>query len=75
MFVRTLTVLVRIRLPADLIILVGTPPSSSEDSMPSNLPASSLPCETLLARYPDDETRRVWTRNKARGAPGDLPMS
>ncbi len=39
------------RLQGDLIILGRTPPLSSEDSMPANLPASTLPRETLLARY------------------------
>ncbi|KAI0683198.1 hypothetical protein C8T65DRAFT_807322 [Cerioporus squamosus] len=39
------------RLQGDLIILGRTPPLSSEDSMPANLPPSTLPRETLLARY------------------------
>ena len=34
-----------------MIILGRTPPLSSEDTMPANLPASTLPRETLLARY------------------------
>ena len=39
------------RLQGDLIILGRTPPLSSEDSMPMDLPPSTLPRETLLARY------------------------
>ncbi|RPD77421.1 hypothetical protein L226DRAFT_610739 [Lentinus tigrinus ALCF2SS1-7] len=39
------------RLQGDLIILGRTPPLSSEDTMPANLPTSTLPRETLLARY------------------------
>ncbi|KAI0749778.1 hypothetical protein C8Q80DRAFT_1102090 [Daedaleopsis nitida] len=39
------------RLQGDLIILGKTPPLSSEDSMPPDLPAATLPRDTLLARY------------------------
>ncbi|TFK47777.1 hypothetical protein OE88DRAFT_1810874 [Heliocybe sulcata] len=39
------------RLQGDLIILGDSPSLSSQDSMPSSLPSSALPHETLLARY------------------------
>ncbi|KAL6307450.1 hypothetical protein BKA93DRAFT_727365 [Sparassis latifolia] len=39
------------RLQGDLIILGHSPPLNSDEVMPSNLPASALPQETLLARY------------------------
>ncbi|KAM5535932.1 hypothetical protein V8D89_010372 [Ganoderma adspersum] len=39
------------RLQGDLIILGRTPPLSNEESLPIDLPSSSYPRETLLARY------------------------
>ncbi|KAI0635937.1 hypothetical protein C8Q77DRAFT_1052649 [Trametes polyzona] len=39
------------RLQGDLIVLGRTPPLSSEDTMPLELPSSVLPKETVLARY------------------------
>ncbi|OSD06578.1 hypothetical protein PYCCODRAFT_1360731 [Trametes coccinea BRFM310] len=39
------------RLQGDLIVLGRTPPLSSEDTMPLELPPSVLPSETVLARY------------------------
>ncbi|KAH9935253.1 hypothetical protein B0H21DRAFT_759241 [Amylocystis lapponica] len=39
------------RLQGDLILLGRSPPLSSEGGMPSDLPPSVLPQETLLARY------------------------
>ncbi|KAI0926118.1 hypothetical protein AcW1_008370 [Taiwanofungus camphoratus] len=39
------------RLQGDLIILGQSPPLNSDDAMPSKLPTSALPQETLLARY------------------------
>ncbi|EPQ54377.1 hypothetical protein GLOTRDRAFT_130494 [Gloeophyllum trabeum ATCC 11539] len=39
------------RLQGDLIILGDSPPLSSAQSLPENLPPSALPAETLLARY------------------------
>ncbi|OSX58842.1 hypothetical protein POSPLADRAFT_1067351 [Postia placenta MAD-698-R-SB12] len=39
------------RLQGDLIILGQSPSLSSDDAMPSDLPSSSLPRETVLARY------------------------
>jgi uncharacterized Rmd1/YagE family protein len=39
------------RLQGDLIILGKTPPSELDDSLPTGLPTSTLPEETLLARY------------------------
>ncbi|KAI1797117.1 hypothetical protein LXA43DRAFT_982784 [Ganoderma leucocontextum] len=39
------------RLQGDLIILGRTPPLNNEESLPIGLPSSSLPRETLLARY------------------------
>ncbi|KAH9903031.1 hypothetical protein C8Q73DRAFT_634827 [Cubamyces lactineus] len=39
------------RLQGDLIVLGRTPPLSSEDTMPMELPPSVLPRETVLARY------------------------
>lgn len=39
------------RLQGDLIILGQTPPLDAEDTIPSSLPESSLPQETLMARY------------------------
>ncbi|GJE88647.1 RMD1 family protein [Phanerochaete sordida] len=39
------------RLQGDLIILGQTPPPESEETLPTELPPSVLPQETLLARY------------------------
>ncbi|OCH94382.1 hypothetical protein OBBRIDRAFT_769748 [Obba rivulosa] len=39
------------RLQGDLIILGQTPPLNAEETMPADLPLSTLPRETLLARY------------------------
>ncbi|KAI8980192.1 hypothetical protein BD414DRAFT_493901 [Trametes punicea] len=39
------------RLQGDLIVLGRTPPLSSEDTMPMELPPSVLPRDTILARY------------------------
>ncbi|EMD31321.1 hypothetical protein CERSUDRAFT_119883 [Gelatoporia subvermispora B] len=39
------------RLQGDLIILGQSPPLNAEDTMPKDLPPSTLPKETLLARY------------------------
>lgn len=39
------------RLQGDLIILGQTAPLSSEENIPSSLPTSAFPQETLLARY------------------------
>ncbi len=39
------------RVQGDLIILGKTPPPDSDSSIPANLPPSTLPEDSLLARY------------------------
>ncbi|TCD69342.1 hypothetical protein EIP91_007898 [Steccherinum ochraceum] len=39
------------RIQGDLIILGKTPPAESDESIPPNLPSSTFPQDTLLARY------------------------